>query len=183
MELSQIALLEGKLEYARWLTIVNRILRIYITFESPFPDLVIMCRYIIKVYSRNWLAIKKTPYFYDSPQNILNMIQHSHKFNDITNSVHDVICTHSYLLHSENMIWAMMTNMRPNVRMRDVGKILKRDESDDAMRIFKKHIVNFSADDYYYLIDDNSIWLESILTKDISTAYLRLLDINNICMW
>ena len=35
------------------------------------------------------------------------------------------------------------------------------------MRIFKKPIVIFSADDYYYLIDDNSIWLESILTKDI----------------
>ena len=48
------------------------------------------------------------------------------------------------------------------------------------MRIFKKPIVNFSADDYYYLIDDNSIWLESILTKDISTAYLQSLDINNI---
>ena len=53
-------------------------------------------------------------------------------------------------------------------------------ESDDRMRIFKKPIVNFSADDYYYLIDDNSLWLESILTKDISTAYLRSLDINNI---
>ena len=71
----------------------------------------------------------------------------------------------------ENMICAMITDIRHNVRMRAVWKILKcRDESDDAMRIFKKPIVNFSADGYYYLIDDNSIWLESILTKDIPTA-------------
>ena len=48
------------------------------------------------------------------------------------------------------------------------------------MRIFKKPIVYFSADDCYYLIDDNSIWLESIQTKDIKTAYLQSLDINNI---
>ena len=32
-----------------------------------------------------------------------------------------------------------------------------RNESDNAMRIFKKPIINFSADDYYYLIGDNSI--------------------------
>ena len=79
------------------------------------------------------------------------------------------------------MICARITDIRPNVRMRAVGKILKcRDGSDDDMRIFKKPIVYFSADDCYYLIDDNSIWLESIQTKDIKTAYLQSLDINNI---
>ena len=113
------------------------------------------------------------------------MIQTAHKLNDshITNWVHDVICTNSYSLHSENMSCAMMTDIRSNVMMRAVelraiGKILKRrHESDDA--IFKKYIVNFSADDYYYLIGDNSICLVATLTKDISTAYLRSLDNNN----
>ena len=89
------------------------------------------------------------------------MIQNTQWFH-ITYRVHTVIWTNSYSLYSENMICDMIT------------------ESDDTMRIFKKPIVNFSADDYYYLIDDNSLWLESILTKDISTAYLRSLDINNI---
>ena len=68
----------GKLGYAiatyRWLTTGNRILRIYISFENPYTDFVIMCRYIINVYSRNMFAIKKKPYFYDSPQHIFNMI-------------------------------------------------------------------------------------------------------------
>ena len=37
----------------------------------------------------------------------------------------NVICTNSYSLHSENMICAMMTDIRPNVRMRAVGKLWK----------------------------------------------------------
>ena len=53
----------GKLGYASWLTTGNRILRIYISFECPSPDLVIVCRYIINVYSRNWFAIKKKNIF------------------------------------------------------------------------------------------------------------------------
>ena len=44
---------------------------------------------------------------------------------NITNRVHNIICTNSYSLHSENMICAMMTDIRPNVRMRAVGKMLK----------------------------------------------------------
>ena len=133
-----------KLGYARWLTTGNRIQRIYISFESPSPDLVIMCRYIINVYSRNWFAIKKKTYFYDSPQHIFNMLQNAHKFNDshITTRIHNVICTDS--LHSENMICATMTDIWPNVRMRAVGKLLKRRaKSDDVMRIFKKPLLTF----------------------------------------
>ena len=54
------------------------------------------------------------------------MIQNAHKLNDshITNRIHDVICANSYSLNSENMICAMMTDIRPNVRMRGVGNIL-----------------------------------------------------------
>ena len=60
---SLVRMSPGKLGYARWLTTGNRILRIYISFENPSPDLVTMCRYIINVYSRNWFAIKKKSIF------------------------------------------------------------------------------------------------------------------------
>ena len=65
------------------------------------------------------------------------MIQNDHKLNysNIINRLHNVICTNSHF-------WTFLKC---------------RNESDNAMQIFKKPIVNFSADAYYYLIGDNSI--------------------------
>lgn len=166
----------GKLGYARWLTTGNRILRTYISYENPSPDLVKMCNFIINVYACNWFAIKAKPYFYDSPRHIYNMIINTRKLNDsnITEKVNQVISQNSYSLHSENMLCAMMTDDRPNVRMMAINKIIKcRESIESTVRQFIKPTIDFSADDYYKLIDPDSVWLESILTKHLSIDYLR----------
>ena len=58
----------GQLGYANWLNTGNLILRIYISSENSSPDLVIMCRYRINVYSRNWFVLKKKKQIFMIPQ-------------------------------------------------------------------------------------------------------------------
>jgi hypothetical protein len=41
----------GKLSHARWLTMVNRILRLYVGTENPSKKLQLLAEYIVKVYA------------------------------------------------------------------------------------------------------------------------------------
>ena len=167
----------GKLGYARWLTTTNRILRIYVTFENPSTDLKIVCNYIINVYARTWFSVKAKPHFYQAPIHIYNMINNAKIINDerINNILLKVINNNSYALHSENIICAMLTDTRNEVRLRAVKIIMRcRGRSNDSnCRIFIKPTINFNANNYFELIDQNGIWLESILTRHISNDCLN----------
>ena len=48
----------GKLGYARWLTMANRILRYYITFADQSENVSLLSRFVINVYARSWFSIK-----------------------------------------------------------------------------------------------------------------------------
>ena len=173
----------GKLGYARWLTTGNRILRTYLSKTDPSPDFVIMCKYIIRIYARTWFGIKAKPYFYDSPRHIYKMITNTALLNDkrVTDRVHEVISTNAYSLHSKNILCCMLTDDRPDVNSIAVKQILIcRKTPENFVRSFIKPKIYFAATDYYYLIDKESTWLESILTKHLSTEYLESLNIYNI---
>lgn len=53
----------GKISHARWLTTVNRILRLYVATEHPFGPLKTLATYIMKVYAPMWFIIKMNPSF------------------------------------------------------------------------------------------------------------------------
>ena len=48
----------GKLSHAKWLTVANRILRLYISKTSPSNNLLILVNYIAKAYIPMWFNIK-----------------------------------------------------------------------------------------------------------------------------
>ena len=143
----------GKLGYARWLTTANRILRIYVTFENPSTYLKILCYYIINVYARTWYSVKSRPPFYQAPIHIRNMINNAKIINYtcIINILFKVVNYNSYALHSKNIICAMLTDTRNEVRFRAV-KIIMRCRyinNNNNARIFIKPKINFNANSYF----------------------------------
>ena len=165
---------QGKLGYARWLTTANRILRVYITFENHTEDLSLICKYIIHVYARIWFAVKAKPEFYVTDSSSLNVHLNTQQLNDnrLTEILERTLSLNSYSLHSEYILCAMLTDIHPDIRMKAVKIILKcREKEEFSVRKFIKPKINFAADDYYMLINSED-WLESILTKYISSACL-----------
>ena len=59
----------GKMHHARWLTLANNILRIYISTTNPTKNLNIIANYIVRVYAPSYFTIKKT-LLYLMPQQI-----------------------------------------------------------------------------------------------------------------
>lgn len=49
----------GKLSHARWLTTANRILRLYISTDSPCETLQKLTEFIVEVYAYCWFTIKR----------------------------------------------------------------------------------------------------------------------------
>ena len=79
------------------------------------------------------------------------------------------------------MLCAMLTDERAEIRMKAVTKILLcRKTPETSLRIFHKPVINYNANEYYELISDDSIWLESILTNDITTMELEALSVDTI---
>ena len=104
------------------------------------------------------------------------MIIEAKQINDdrINKCLLDKLNKNSYSLHSENMICAMLTDLRPNIRMKAVEKIIKcRETPEIIIRKFEKPRVNYDADDYHELIDNSNSWLEPILTMDITDRVLN----------
>lgn len=48
----------GVLNHSRWLTLANRVCRLYILTKSPSPNLRVITHFIVSKYGPNWFAIK-----------------------------------------------------------------------------------------------------------------------------
>ena len=49
----------GRLNHARWLTLANRVLRLYISTEDPSNELILLAKLIVNSYAVVWFDIKK----------------------------------------------------------------------------------------------------------------------------
>ena len=117
----------GKLGNACWLTTANRILRYYTSQNNPTPNLVYLVRFVIKVYARNWFAIKYQPRFTNPPKHIFNFIENIHELDCelIRDECFRTISRNSFLLHSEPILIGMLSDTNPSVRIEAVKRILQ----------------------------------------------------------
>ena len=108
----------GKLRYARWLTVANRILRHYVSVSDPAANLILMVNFVINVHAKAWFYIKTKSLFTDSPTHLFNMIQNAVQLDDsrVTEVMFRVIENNSFALHSENLSCVMLVDSRPSIR-------------------------------------------------------------------
>ena len=96
----------GKLGYARWLTTANRILCVYISFKETSNILKRITLFVINVYARMWFEI------IHASIHIFNMNTYLHSLKDyeITAWVEPVIQRNGYMMHSESILLAMLSD-------------------------------------------------------------------------
>lgn len=166
----------GKLSHARWLTRANRILRTYIAFENPSYELRVLVIFVMRVYVPMWFNIKCHPYIKDGPKHLWKtIVLSSYLEDDLAACIRKVIQNNAYFGHPENILLAMLSDERREVRMSAVSQIVSlRDlPSTTQIRKFRVPTLNFNARDYTELINWNECQItEPPLLKSFITEKL-----------
>ncbi|CAG9826869.1 unnamed protein product [Diabrotica balteata] len=152
----------GKLAHSRWLTMANRVLRLYVGTEHPTSRLKDLVQFIIKVYAPMWFFIKLNPSCTQASLHVFKSITLSRYLrDDLKNIIDAVIQRNSYYIHPENLLLCMLTDNRQWVRELALRRIIKaRKEKKVGIRQFKIPEINFNAAEYFELIN----WSECEVT-------------------
>jgi len=170
----------GKLVMSRWLTLANRILRLYVATKEPSNCLSTITEFVLKVYAPVWFAVKSKPSCKDGAKHLWMLANKSRYLPDYLKSIVDpVIQRNAFFAHPENVLLSMITDERKSIRELGIRRIMKARSSKKpqrGIRIFHPPSLNFHAADYTELIDWQSCEVtEPPLTKDINDDDLEQL--------
>jgi len=160
----------GTLNHSRWLTTANRILRLYVGSCKPSVELQTLAMYVVKVYAPMWFLIKMQSSCKDGARHLWRTIKLSRYLSDELKAVIDpVIQRNAYFCHPANLLLAMLTDDRKEIRKLGMRRILKaRKTVLSGIRKFVVPKLKFDASDYTELIDWQMCVTEPQLTSDVS---------------
>lgn len=170
----------GKLSHSRWLTLANRILRLYVSTENPTSELKELTKFIVKVYAPLWFQIKCNSSCVNGAKHVLQTIKRSRYLEQDLKSVIDpVIQRNACFVHPENLLICMLHDTRPHIRELALRRILNTKTKGDSSTNIRPFIIpqiNFDADDYVGLID----WQNNKITCPPLLQTLEVDDLKNI---
>lgn len=160
----------GPISQSRWLTTACRILRYYVSTKEPSQSLRHLAEFVVKVYAPMWFLIKMEPSCSDGARHVWKMIKLVEYLpNDLKQLIRSVIQRNAFFLHPENLLLAMVTDPRVEVRTLGWRRIKKyRARKGKSLREFVIPQINFDANDYVDLID----WTSPTATEPPLTKYL-----------
>ena len=125
----------GPLSHSKWLTVANRVLRLYISWPNPSENLKQIVIFILKSYMPVWFNIKKSKLFTDGPKHVFLAIQTSRYLSDdLLQVVNPVIGHNAFFAHPEHLLLAMIIDDREHIR--ELGyRILKARQSASKKRL------------------------------------------------
>ncbi|KAK3922336.1 Methylsterol monooxygenase 1-3 [Frankliniella fusca] len=148
------------MDQARWVTTASRVLRVYAAYSRPPAVLSHLAQFIVKVYALCWFTIKKKPQATQGPHHLHLMIAASRflpkKWRDV---VHESISINGFFAHPENLLLAMVTDARKDVRELAVERIVEARQRSPGRRIrsFVVPRINFDAQEYSQLVFWDSV--------------------------
>lgn len=153
----------GKIVHSRWLTMANRILRLYLSSDEPSENLKCLVEFILKVYAPMWFNIKTRPHCIYGSQHLHQTIKLSRYLApSLKTKIDAVIQRNGYFGHPENIILAMLADERTSVKILALRRILKaRNMTSSSVRTFVVPKFNFDAEDYIDIIN----WSEVTVTE------------------
>lgn len=161
----------GKMHHARWLTMANRILRLYVSEKTPSSGFLVIVNYIMKVYVPVWFAIKLNPSVFYGAKHLFKMITTARNLDQYYRTiVNKVVQKNSYFAHPENLLLAMITDENSAIRELGYRRILKaRNKNPENQRKFRQPKLILNAEKYYEMIDWQTAQLtEPPVTKKLS---------------
>lgn len=144
----------GPLSHSRWLTTANRVLRLFLSVDTPSDDNKMLAAFILKSYMPLWFKIKKSKYLTDGPGLVCEAIK-STRFlpENLVRVVDHVI---------ENLLLRMIVDERKHIRELGFRRIIKARmlaSKPDSIRSCQPPKINFQANDYTDIIDWNTVVL------------------------
>lgn len=116
----------GPLFHLRWLTAANRVLRLYVSVETPSYEHKMLISFILKSYMSVWLKIKKRKYFTDGPGHIFEAIKFIRFLpENLVRIVYSVIERNTFFAHPGNLLLRMIVDERKHIRELGFRRIIK----------------------------------------------------------
>ena len=147
----------GPISHSRWLTTANRVLRLYISVESPSEEHHILVGFILKSYMPVWFKIKESKYLTDGPKHVFDLIKSSRFLpENLIKVIDPVIERNAFFAHPENLLLSMIVDERAHIRELGLRRIIKAravSSKKNLIRTFKPPKLNFQAKEYYEIID------------------------------
>lgn len=145
----------GALHQARWLTLANRCLRLYVSTSEPSPALIRIVQFILRQHAPGWFRLREFSGISDGARNFHFLVQCSRTLSDADKQIaQKVLQTNGYWAHGENILVAMLADERQEIREMAVDIILQcRQRPSDDIRQFRPPHINFNAEDYIQLVE------------------------------
>ena len=163
----------GKISHSRWLTLANRVLRLYVSVIDPSPNLMLLTKYVIKVYAKMWIVIKSKPSFFYGSANVFNLISESRflptEFHDV---VKRCIQRNWFYLHPENILLSMLTDQRVEISEMAFNKCQELITTVGQVRKFLSPKLNFEANEYFNVVSFPPI-LREVVGQDFCLTTIR----------
>ncbi|GBN42906.1 hypothetical protein AVEN_4441-1 [Araneus ventricosus] len=168
----------GTLSHSRWLTTVDRVLRLHVSSPALSLKLKQIDEFVMKVYTPNWFNIKSKHSLKDVVKHVRNTISASNYLSqDLKDVVAGVLCRNSFFAHPGIILLCMLKDERQPIRELAARRIIKSRESSSngkSVRVFLPPKLNFEATNYTEMIDWSSITITSQpILPDISTDVFR----------
>ena len=123
----------GTLNHSRWITTVNRLLRLYVASHEPSTNLKHLVTYIMRVYSPVWFAIKMHPSCKGDAKHLFRAIQLLRYFSkELSDVIDPVPRRNGYFGHSENVLLTMIADEGQYIR----EILIARAEKQTVLREF-----------------------------------------------
>ena len=163
----------GPLNHSRWLTLANRVCRLYISEQEPDENLRLITHFIVIHYGPCWFAIKCAPSWKHGPKHV-HMATQLLKYLPpaVYNIVKPYVARNAYFAHPENVLLAMMTDKDSNKRNKAVNIVLNLRKQNPGIqsqiRKFTVPDINFDARDWDELVN----WKTAVITEPPLTLHL-----------
>ena len=168
----------GHLHHSRWLTLANRVCRLYVATEKPTKNLQLITHFIVTHYSVNWFLIKCKPLISDGPKHVYQAVQLlKYLPSAVVDIVKPYILRNAYYAHPEHMLLALLTDTDKNNRDKAVQIILQIREnspkSHSQIRKFQVPDINLNPQTWVHLINwDSTTMTEPPLVSHLTNEQL-----------
>lgn len=153
----------GKLNHARWLTLANRTLRLYVSKLQPSAKLRILVQYILYAYAPSFFNIKCSSSVLNGSVHLANIIKSAQflpkKYVAIVNAT---LQRNGFFAQPENVLLAMVNDNNMDVRREGWIKIIyaRRNELNSGIiRPSQIPKINCNCSGYTEMIDLDSVVL------------------------
>ena len=180
----------GPLNHARWLTLANRICRLFISkvrlSAKLKSDLFQVVQFIMLCYGPGWFHIKTKPNLIHSPEHFLTSVTNYRKLPEKTQKiVKPFIASNSYHANSEHILLAMLCSDDSQLREDAVQRILDLRAGSNSANQLREFVppktLNFNATHIRELIDwDLETISEPPLTYKLSTQALIEIEVEKL---